>query len=207
MQIKTGPGEIITEPNDETIEKVIRGLLNEPTDPFAILETDDATNFIQTYVHNPSNCEVEYWDDLFQHQYKLDPVPIETVISLFRSYCHDETSWRNDFPWNDVTPKRNKSRPQANAGPIGSDLCDGSVYLLKAGPYYKIGKSINFDQRLNQIKLQLPYPIEVIHRILTDDVTGIESYWHRRFAMKRTNGEWFLLTDEDVAIFTSRTQM
>ena len=100
-----------------------------------------------------------------------------------------KTSWRNDFPWNDVTPKRNKSRPQANAGPIGSDLCDGSVYLLKAGPYYKIGKSINFDQRLNQIKLQLPYPIEVLHRILTDDVTGIESYWHRRFAMKRTNGE------------------
>jgi len=81
------------------------------------------------------------------------------------------------------------------------------VYLLKAGPYYKIGKAKDLDQRIKQIKLQLPYPVETLHSIKTDDSMGIESYWHKRFACKRANGEWFLLTDDDVATFVSRETM
>ncbi len=81
------------------------------------------------------------------------------------------------------------------------------VYLLKAGPYYKIGKAKDLDQRVKQIKLQLPYPVETLHSIKTDDSMGIESYWHKRFACKRVNGEWFLLTDDDVATFVSRETM
>lgn len=77
----------------------------------------------------------------------------------------------------------------------------GVVYLLKAGPFYKIGKASNFERRLSQIKLQLPYPVEVIHTVSTPNITGTETYWHRHFKSKRTNGEWFLLTDEDVAEF------
>jgi hypothetical protein len=77
----------------------------------------------------------------------------------------------------------------------------GSVYLLKAGPFYKIGKSINFEKRLKQIKLQLPYPVEVVHTISTPEYSKLEAYWHQRFRSKRTNGEWFLLTDEDVEEF------
>lgn len=81
------------------------------------------------------------------------------------------------------------------------------VYLLKAGPYYKIGKAKDLDQRVKQIKLQLPYSVETLHSIATDDSMGIESYWHKRFASKRVNGEWFLLTDDDVATFVSRETM
>lgn len=81
------------------------------------------------------------------------------------------------------------------------------VYLLKAGPYYKIGKAKDLDQRVKQIKLQLPYPVETLHSIETDDSIGIENYWHKRFACKRVNGEWFLLTDDDVATFMSRATM
>jgi hypothetical protein len=77
----------------------------------------------------------------------------------------------------------------------------GSVYLLKAGPFYKIGKSISFEKRLKQIKLQLPYPVEVIHTISTPEYSKLETYWHQRFRSKRTNGEWFLLTEEDVKEF------
>ena len=44
-----------------------------------------------------------------------------------------------------------------------TSLSEGVVYLLKAGPYYKIGNSINFEQRLGQIKLQLPYAVEELH--------------------------------------------
>ncbi len=76
-----------------------------------------------------------------------------------------------------------------------------------AGPFYKIGKTTNFKQRLGQIKLQLPYAVEVVHTIETDDINGIERYWHKRFADKRANGEWFVLTEADVAAFKSRSRM
>src|SRR5579863_5863855 len=83
----------------------------------------------------------------------------------------------------------------------------GIVYLLRSGPHYKISKTKDFEGRLGQIKLQLPFDVEVVHKIETDDPTGIELYWHRRFMSKRDNGEWFSLSEEDVAAFTSRAKM
>ena len=93
------------------------------------------------------------------------------------------------------------SQPTPDPRPLGI------VYLLKAGSHYKIGKTKDFDSRLGQIKLQLPFNVEVVHLIETDDPTGIETYWHRRFVSKRANGEWFSLSAEDVAAFTARTKM
>src|SRR5713226_4057437 len=66
----------------------------------------------------------------------------------------------------------NQSEPQ-----IPQVVPCGHVYLLRSGPHYKIGMTRDLDSRLDQIKLQLPWPVEVVHKIETDDPEGIESYW------------------------------
>jgi Meiotically up-regulated gene 113 len=86
-------------------------------------------------------------------------------------------------------------------------LSDGFVYLIKSGRYYKIGKADSVEARHRQLKIQLPQAAEVVHRVKTDDPYGIESYWHRRFADKRLNGEWFALSPEDVKAFRRRKFM
>ena len=55
--------------------------------------------------------------------------------------------------------------------------------------------------------LQLPEKIHPIHSIETDDPSGIEAYWHKRFREKRLEGEWFDLNANDIRIFRRRKFM
>jgi len=77
----------------------------------------------------------------------------------------------------------------------------GYVYMQRHGADYKIGFTTSLNKRGRQIQIELPQELELIHSILTDDPAGAESYWHKRFAAKRTRGEWFKLTKADVAAF------
>ena len=77
----------------------------------------------------------------------------------------------------------------------------GEVYLFRSGRYYKIGKTNNTVRRGSELRIQLPEKLDLIHSISTDDPSGIEAYWHRRFETKRKQGEWFDLSSADVKAF------
>lgn len=99
------------------------------------------------------------------------------------------------------TKKESPAERPAHSGP------KGFVYLLKSGRYFKIGHSNDPGRRACKVRLQMPEKVTFVHEIETDDPRGIEAYWHRRFAERRQNGEWFVLDRSDIAAFRSRKSM
>ena len=80
-------------------------------------------------------------------------------------------------------------------------LAAGYVYLIKYEKNFKIGRTNSLAKRSRQVQFELPSETILVHAILTDDPVGIEAYWHKRFSEKRGNGEWFVLTNSDIAAF------
>jgi len=118
------------------------------------------------------------------------------------------TLWISSNPANEdlreFIPKLSKGTQGSSNTDEFDGQKDGFVYLLRSGRFHKIGRSNDVERRIREIRVTLPESVDMEHVIKTDDPAGIEAYWHKRFANKRANGEWFELTPADVKSFKRR---
>jgi hypothetical protein len=66
---------------------------------------------------------------------------------------------------------------------------------------YKIGRAKVLKNRLSQFGLVLPFEVKLIHALKSSDMARTEWYFHDHFKERRIQGEWFDLSDRDLAFF------
>lgn len=91
------------------------------------------------------------------------------------------------LPW---LPVRSEPEPE----PLGC------IYLVRSGEHYKIGLTKDIKRRMRSFTLSLPHPAELIHTIPIEQsrMKWLEGILHEQFKAQRCNGEWFMLSDEQV---------
>lgn len=186
-------------------------VLNEAHEPsFLILSLTRLTQKNRRFpTYANSRFEREADKSFPSHQSLARLGTLNERIQLVREYATTHAEF------NDVLEILPKSADGYNDGELPSDCTatttEGFVYmgLLKIGreKRYKIGKAVLVGRRTDQISIQMPEDLELVHTIKTDDAFGIEAYWHRRFEPKNTKGEWFILSREDVQAFKKRKFM
>jgi len=74
----------------------------------------------------------------------------------------------------------------------------GWIYILRAGHYYKIGRTKDIRQRFGALSAIPPFPTEIVHVFKSVCMHQDEAELHEQFSDKRCAGEWFALTPDDV---------
>ncbi|MDE2167407.1 MAG: GIY-YIG nuclease family protein [Alphaproteobacteria bacterium] len=153
------------------------------------------------YGHLPTSAELRMFaarDDNFpSHSVISSRLPKVKLIQRLREW----TSSNEEYA--DVTAMLPEHKALESGARARTP--DGYVYLIASGAHYKIGRSDELERRVKEIRTALPEAAKLVHTIRTDDPPGIEAYWHKRFADRRANGEWFKLSHADVAAFKRRT--
>lgn len=124
----------------------------------------------------------------------------EELINAAADYCKRNAGY-DDILAILAKAKRPSTKSPEHELDAGSRVATGFVYLMKSGPHYKIGRTNSMGRRTSELAIKIPVPPKTIHHIETDDPVGVEGYWHKRFAEKRGEGEWFNLSPEDVKAF------
>lgn len=122
--------------------------------------------------------------------------------------------YSEDKGYKDIVKIFNARQQEKNSIEEGEDVplkeaTVGYVYLKKStlgnATAYKIGKAKDLPRRIKELRQRSNDEV-LLHSINTDDMSGVEDYWHNRFKTKRLypkrlKDEWFKLNFSDVKAF------
>ncbi|HEV1283718.1 MAG TPA: GIY-YIG nuclease family protein [Bryobacteraceae bacterium] len=123
----------------------------------------------------------------------------QKLLAEIAAYCRRASGFEDILAL--CAEQENISAPASSGKRHEAKVATGFVYLMKSGRHYKIGRTNSIGRRGSELAIKIPVPPTTIHSIETDDPVGVEAYWHRRFADKRGEGEWFELSQVEVSAF------
>ncbi len=147
-------------------------------------------NLIRGYKSDEQQAQIELW---YSYLIEYPPHPITSNSDIWRIWeLIDEVTNLLDQlveyeRFRDLAPRFPNAHP-------------GYVYLFQLSTgHYKIGFSNNPQRRGREITSGLPFSIELLHQIQSNQIACLEHELHVRYADKRHGDtEWFSLTDEEV---------
>jgi len=74
----------------------------------------------------------------------------------------------------------------------------GYIYFIQCGELFKVGATVDVYRRLHNIQTCNPMPVELFHKIKSDNMRLTEKLFQDRFGRIQRCGEWFELTPADL---------
>jgi len=74
----------------------------------------------------------------------------------------------------------------------------GYVYFIESEFGWKIGKTRDIRKRKKIFEIKLPFQFSLRYYVKTTGISSLENQLHEYFKEKRINGEWFLITSDEI---------
>jgi len=123
---------------------------------------------------------------LYHEQHNLDPPDVATVAGDLNCSIRTINRYRQEL---------------AACNYITIPPQEGWIYVVQCDRFCKIGKTNNVKNRFAQIQSSMPFLLKLVHQSQHNDIVQAERHIHGAFSDKRVRGEWFDLTEEDLAWF------
>lgn len=149
------------------------------------------------YDTEAGRAQIETW---FSYMLEMAPCDLDLDSDIMRLWDILEEAKAFDARYMEYNRYRKISEryPTAHHGYV-------YLFLLSTG-HYKIGFSNNPQRRGREITSGLPFTLEIIHQIPSNQIACLEHELHEQFKNKRHGTtEWFELDDSDVTAIKSIT--